>query len=127
MIMSSKYSSKSEVTDLMVNDVIAWIDQSLVEYIPIMISYPAFSARLLQIAFALPKVATWRRIKDENIMRAMECLADPVVANTPAVLMDTDFVRHLLDYAINGNQAIRVVSSGTEVVKAADTNSETSD
>lgn len=113
--MGSKYTSKPEVTDLMVDSTIAWIDQSLVEYIPIMTAYPAFSAKLLQVAFALPEAAAWRRIKDENVLRVMERLADPVVADTPAVLMDTDFIRHLLNYAINGNQAIRIVSTASDV------------
>jgi hypothetical protein len=120
--MSSKYSSKPEVTDLMVSNTIAWIEQSLVEYIPVMTTYPAFSAKLLQVAFALPKAAAWRRIKDENVMRVMECLADPVVADMPAVLMDTDFIRHLLDHAINGTRAISALPSGSEVVAAAGAN-----
>jgi hypothetical protein len=107
----SKYSSKPEVNDAMVNTTIAWIDQSLVEYIPIMVAYPAFSAKLLQVALARPGNAEARWTRDENVMRTMEFLANPQVADTPGVLFDPDFIHDLLNYAINGNQAIRAVSS----------------
>jgi hypothetical protein len=108
---ASKYSAKPEVTDAMVIATIDWIDRSLVEFIPIMIAYPAFSAKLLQVALARPDASAARWVKDENVMRTIEFLANPQVADTPGLLFDPDFIHDLLNYAINGNQAIRAVSS----------------
>lgn len=117
----SKYSFKPDITDIMVDTAIRWIDQSLVEYIPIMIAYPAFSAKLLEVALAHPGTTAWRRISDENIMRTMEMLACPAVAETPALLFDPDFVRDLLNYAINGNQSVDVAATAPKAeVEGAD-------